>query len=265
MAKNKIEIKSKDSDGKSVTMYVLRPTNDDQRKAQLVGNRTFKEALTSGAMLKSQLMTHMREQGLWDDDKQKRSDEFEKTIKEGLLKLKKGGIPLSEAKEVAINVRAARIARTLLETQFRELDEFTVESQVDNAKFDFLLVRCVKDKKGNQIFENVEDYHNKQEEPYAAEAANSFANLFYGLDPNWEADLPENKFLLKYKLVDENLRLVDSDGHYVTSDGKLLNEDFQYVDKDGNLVDEDGNRIDEDGLPLVEFSPFLDDNGNPIQ
>ena len=44
----------------------------------------------------------------------------------------------------------------------------------------------------------------------------------------------------------------------------VLGDDFRYINEDGEFIDVDGHRIDKDGLPVVEFSPFLDDEGNPI-
>jgi hypothetical protein len=89
--------------------------------------------------------------------------------------------------------------------------------------------------------------------------------MLYGLDQDWEAKLPENKFLKEYEFVDDKLRLVNKEGHYITTDGKRVDENFRYIDEEGNFVDEDGNRIDEDGLPVVESKPFLDDEtGKPI-
>jgi hypothetical protein len=86
----------------------------------------------------------------------------------------------------------------------------------------------------------------------------------YGLDNNYEKSLPENKFLKKYKFVDDNLRLVNKDGHFVNEDGKLIDENGRFVDENGNFVDRDGNRVDADGEYVVDSKPFLDDEGNPV-
>ncbi len=83
-----------------------------------------------------------------------------------------------------------------------------------------------------------------------------------------ETTLPENKFLKNYGFVDDELRRIDSDG-------KLINANGDYVDKTGRLiewqedgefiyVDGDGTKLTEDGEYDVEFSPFLDDSGDPV-
>jgi hypothetical protein len=143
-------------------------------------------------------------------------------------------------------------------------DDFTAEAQSDSAKFDYLVAACLRNEDGTPVFPTIEDYKENADEPYASEAAGKLAGLIYGLDEQWEANLPENQFLKKYKFVDDELRLVNKDGKFVTKDGKLIDNDFRYINEQGEYVDVDGNRIDKDGLPVVEFSPFLDDDGNPI-
>ena len=84
------------------------------------------------------------------------------------------------------------------------------------------------------------------------------------LDNDYESNLPENKFLKKYKFIDDKLRLVDKKGRLIDADGKLIDEEGRYIDDQGNYIDKYGNRVDKDGEYLVESKPFLDDDGNPI-
>lgn len=264
VAKNKVEIISKDSEGNEVKYFVTRPKSDDFKKAQIVANQAFKDAVTSGAMLRSRLEDFMIEQGLWNEEKQKLLEEIDKKLVENLKKLKAGGMKLSEARQVALEIRAGRMQRLLLETKRTELDEFTVESQAENARFDYLVSVCLKDEEGKPVFESLDDYKEKSTESYAAKAAAALASMLHGLDQNWEANLPENKFLKKYNFVNEELRLVDKSGNYVTSDNRLVDEDYNYVNEQGEKVDINGNKLDDDGLPIIESQPFLDDDGNPI-
>lgn len=264
MSKGKIEVKSKDADGKDITVYVVRPSSDDYTNAQIEASKAFKNAIFSGAMLKRKLEEFLVEQGIWNSEKENRLEECDKQVLDGLTKLKKGGIKLSEAKDIAIKVRVARMNRALLLTSRSEYDDFTVEAQAENAKFNYLVSVCVKDEEGNCIFKDLDDYKNRANEPFAELSASKLATLIHGLDDNWESELPENQFLKKYGFVNDDLRLVNKEGKYVTSDGKIIDENFRYVDENGNFVDEDGIPIDKDGLPMVEHSPFLDDEGNPI-
>lgn len=263
MSNNRIKVESKDSEGNEVVLYATRPTAEETAEAQMESNKVFKRALLNGAMVRKTLEAELERQGIWNEEKQKKLDGYNKQIRESLTKLKAGGIKLQEARDLAIKVRVARMEALQLQAERNEYDSYTAEAQAESAKIDHLAYLCLKNEKGESIFESPEDYREKQNEDYVIDGATKLVGLIYGVEDGWEADLPENKFLKKYKFVDENLRLV-KDGHYVTIDGKRINENFQYVDEDGNVTDADGNRIDEDGLPIVETQPFLDDDGNPI-
>ena len=265
MAKNRIKVESKDSEGNPQTVYVVRPTKEQSAQAQIVASKNFRDAILSGALVRKTLEDLLIKQGIWDAERQAKVDKIDDEIREKLLKLKKGGIKLGEARDLAIDIRIARMNRSNLISEKNAHDEFTAEAQSENAKFDYLVSVCVKDEEGNNVFKDIDDYKERGNEPYANEAAAKLATLVWGLDDDWEHNLPENKFLEKFDFVDKDLRLVNKDGKYVTKDGKLIDNDFRYINDDGEYVDIDGNRIDKDGLPVVEFSPFLDDDGNPIE
>jgi len=102
----------------------------------------------------------------------------------------------------------------------------------------------------------------------------------YGLDPNYEKNLEENKFLKEFKFVNDELRFINEDGHTVDSEGRLTNEEGRYIayendddykaKKNPYFVNRDGERVVEgkDGWvkeSIAERKPFLDDEDNPIQ
>ena len=89
--------------------------------------------------------------------------------------------------------------------------------------------------------------------------------LLYNLDPDYEKKLPENQFLAKYNFVDQDLHLVDDKGRRVDSEGRLVNKDGRYINEAGELIDIKGNRVDLEGDYVVDFSPFLDDEGKAIE
>jgi len=265
MSKKRTKVESKDSNGKEITVYVTQPTNEENKAAQRVFNKEFKKAMSDDGLLRVVLENKLRNQGIWNDDKQEELEKLNSEIRENLISLKKGGIKLQEAKDLAIQVRINRLKVAALMAERNQYDSYTVEAQSENAKIDYLMSRCIKDEHGDPYFKDIDEYYENAEEPFVLEAADKLVSMIYGLDEGWEADLPENQFLKKYKFVNDDLRLVDKDGKYVTTDGRLINQDFQYIDEDGNVVDEDGNMLDDDGLPVVETSPFLDDDGNPIK
>jgi len=264
MVKNRIKIESKDKDGNEKVVYAVRPSRDENAQAQIVASKVFKDAALSGALIRKTLEDLLIKQGVWDAEKQANADKIDTEIRDKLTKLKSGGIKLTDARDLAIEIRIARMNKSILLSERNMHDEYTVESQSENAKFDYLASVCIKDEEGNRVFSSIEDYKEKSDEPYASEAAAKLAGMVWGLDENWESNLPENKFLQQWNFVDEDLRLVNKDGKYVTKDGKLIDNDFRYIDPQGNHVDVNGNRIDDDGLPVVEFTPFLDDEGKPI-
>ena len=261
---------SNDEDGNEVKVAVLKPKSNHLREAQVAYNRAFRDALESGALLRQKLEDHMREQGIWDDTKQKQYDDVNKTILEGEKKLAKGGISLSEAKTLALDMRVAIGELRDLIAERTVLDGNTAEGQADNARFNALIGECVVSSDNNNVkkFETLEDYDTVASQPWAVEAASQLANMLYDLDPNYDNNLPENKFLKDYSFVNEDLRLVNDDGHLVDSQGRLINEEGRFIAYDDKgeeyFIDIEGNTLTEEGDYVVEFQPFLDDSGKPI-
>ena len=150
MVKNRMKAESKDKDGNSIILYVKKPDRKVYQKAQAVSNRTFRDALDGGAILRSELDSYMRKRGLWDSEKQETLDKINKEIEDGLLKLKTGGIKLSEARSIAIKIRGDRMRRTFLMAQRNQLDDYSAESQSENERFDFLISECTLNEEGNK-------------------------------------------------------------------------------------------------------------------
>ena len=263
--KKKEVIKSTDLDGKKIELAILRPTSYHYRKAQMTYNSVFREAVESGAFLRQNLEAYMRKQGLWNDQKQEEYEKITTKINENEKKLASGGIKLSVAKDIAIQMRRDRLAFRELIGERTSLDGNTAEGQADNARFNHLVTLCVLNPDtGDVTFESIEDYEFRSDEPYAVQAASTLAELLYDLDPDYEKSLAENEFLHKYKFVDDDMRLVNKEGELVDVEGRLIDEDGRYIDADGEYVDIDGNPLDEEGNFKIETQPFLDDDGNPI-
>jgi len=258
-------IESKDSNGNKKTVVVRPPTSKDKNQAQLEYLKAFRQALENGAILKQKLDDHLQEQGIWDEAKQKQYEDIVTTINDGERRLQKGGIKLQEAKEIALEMKTARLEFRSLVAERTVMDTNTAESQADNSSFDYLASVCIIDaKKGEPIFGDIHEYRDNGDEPYVAEAAGELASKLYKLDPNYDKGLPENEFLVKYKFADEELRLINKEGSFVDTDGKLVNKDGRYIDEKGNLIDKDGIPVDEEGKYQQEFSPFLDENDKPV-
>jgi hypothetical protein len=235
------------------------------RESQKAYNRAFTDALNSGSIVRARLDDVMKEQKLWNDKQEQQYQTIQKKLLDNERTLAKGGIPLVQAKTYAIEMQKLREELKELITEKTTLDSHTAEGQADNAKFNFLVSACVVYKETNQpFFEGYEDYLKRAVEPAAIIGAQKLANMLYGLDDDFEKNLPENKFLHEYKFIDDNLRPINSDGRLVDHEGRLVDEYGRFIDKDGNRVDIDGNPLDDEENYKLEFSPFLDDNGKPI-
>ena len=172
---------------------------------------------------------------------------------------------LQKAKELAIQMRRKRIELRELLAEKISFETNTAESLSENTKFDFIVSQCTYHTNGSKVYDSLEDYETKSDDPVAFQAAQALAEMMFSMDKDFESNLPENKFLKQYKFVDEELRLVNKDGKRVDTEGRLINEEGRYIDEEGGYVDVDGNPIDEDGDYLVEdVLPFLDDEGNPL-
>ena len=151
------------------------------------------------------------------------------------------------------------------------MDGNTAEGQADNARFNYLMACCAVDPDtGKPIFADedgnpcLSTYEEASADEYLVDAAGKLAEMLYGLDDDYEAKLPENKFLKQYDFVNEDLQFINEEGQTVDREGRLVNNKGRFVDEDGNFVDKDGLRVDEDGDYVMEQSPFLDDDGKQI-
>lgn len=252
-------------DGAEKEILVKSPSLNDQKEATKVYNQTFSDALKAKAVVRAKLDDLLVEQGLWDGTKQAKFTELQSYILEGERKLAKGGIPLLEAKKIAIEMKENREKIRDLISVKTNLDIHTAEGQADNARFNYLVSACtVYNDTKEQYFKSYEDYNNRATDPVAVLAAQNLANMLYGLEDDYEEKLPENKFLKQYKFVDSKLRLINKEGKLVDEDGRLIDENGRFINDKGQFIDKSGNLVDKEGEYVVEFSPFIDDDGKPV-
>lgn len=250
---------------KEVELTVVSPPLKDRKEADKIYNNTFTEALQSKAVVRARLDDLLVDQGLWDDSKQQKFETLQKEILDNERRLAKGGISLKQAKEIALEMKKLRSKLRDLISVKTNLDVHTAEGQADNAKFNYLVYACTLHKgTNNKFFSSYENYLERANEEVAVLAAQTLANMIYGLDANYEQKLPENKFLMDYKFVDSELRLINKEGKLVDEEGRLVDENGRFINEKGEFVDKFGNLLTKDGQYDVEFTPFLDDEGNPV-
>jgi len=254
-----------ETDGVEKEYLVRSPTLENQREAQKVYNQAFTDAIKSKSVVRAKLDDLLEDQGLWNDEKQAKFTELQRELLEGEKKLAKGGFSLNEAKDLAIKMKSIRDEIRNLISVRTSLDNHSAEGQADNSRFNYLVSVCLVYNDTKQpVYKNMEEYLNSSTEKAAIMGAQNLANMLYGLDNDYESNLPENKFLKKFKFIDEKLRLVDKKGRLIDREGKLIDESGRFIDDEGNFIDKFGNKVDKDGEYLVDSQPFLDDNGNPI-
>jgi hypothetical protein len=253
-------------DGKEVAFLVRSPSLQDQKEATKIYNTAFSDALKAKAIVRAKLDDLLVEQGLWDDSKQMKFSTLQAQILEGERKLAKGGIPLAQAKSLALNMKKLREDLRNLIAVKTNLDTHTAEGQADNARFNYLVSACtVYNDTKKPHFSSYEDYNSRSgTDLIATLGAQHLAGMLYGLDSDYEEKLPENKFLKQYRFVDEKLRLINKNGQLVDSEGRLIDENGRFINEKGDFVDKDGNPVDLEGEYVIEFSPFLDDEGKPV-
>lgn len=254
-------------DGTDIELSVKTPSSLDQREGQKVYNRAFTDAIKTQSIVRAKMEDVLREQGLWDDNKQNELTNLQTQVSDKEKTLAKGGIRLKDAKSLALEIRDLRDKIRDLIGVRTTLDSNTAEGQADNARFNYLVSACVvyKNNEEKKYFNNLDDYLARVTDPAAIKGAQILANMIYGLDNDYEKNLPENKFLVKYKFVDDNLRFINNDGKLVDKDGRLVDKDGRFINDQGEFVDRVGNRVDKNGDYIVNHEPFLDDEGNPIE
>lgn len=254
-----------------VTVLVKKPNRKDLNDSQIAYNKAWRKSLEEKAILRQKLNDYLVEQGVWNDAKQKQYDDYIKKINERELLLKKGGIPLKKAKNIALELKRLRLEFRELISERTSYDNNTAEGTADNARFDYLVSVCVLDPSNKQpVFKDLDDYNERGSEDWAVKAASELANFLYNLDPNYEKSLPENSFLSKFKFTNEDGKLVNKDGHLISieEDGteRLIDEQGYYIayNEAGEkyFVNRSGEKFERPDE--IEIQPFLDDEGNPI-
>jgi hypothetical protein len=248
---------------------VVKPTLEVLNEATKLRSRTFNEALQAGDMLREQLEDQLKKRNLWNDDLEIEYQTLRKEVVRLTTILTKGGINLNQARDIALDVANKRARMVDMLSSRSSLDSNSCEGKADAARFNYLFANClVYNDTDEKYFPNgLVDYLLNQEDPVAAAGATEFYYLISNSEDPTD-DLVENKFLKQYKFVDDNYRLIDKEGRLIDNEGRHIDEEGYYIEwlEDGTSrrVDVNGNIINSDGTPELEFTPFLDDDGNPV-
>lgn len=248
-------------DGVKTKFSVLVPSHKVEQKANLVYNKAFADAVAAGSLVRGKIESVIKDQNLWDETKKNRYQELTKALLEGEKKLSKGGMKMSEAKALGIQMRRDRAEFQMLRSAYNELDRVTAEASAEQARFNYMVSACtVYSDVEKYYFKDVEDYLSRDEDPVVLPAAQAMGKIIYNLEDNFEATLPENKFLLKYGFAREgDLHLVNKNGQAVDTQGRLVDDKGRLINDKGELVDSEGNLLTDKGDYKVDFVEFEDD------
>lgn len=265
-----IQIK-KTIDGKETITKIIvkRPSSSLISQAQRVGAKAWTDCVRDGIMTKKELEKFMKQQGIWDEGK----DEEQKKIVQEIADLEKqlyvsgnGGkrLKASEGKKIAIDMRIKRNDLRDLIAEKMSLEQNTAEAISDNVRFDYLVANCAFYENGQKVYNNMDEYKERSDDEMAFMAASALAGMMYSVDKDFEAKLPENKFLKMFNFVNDDLSLVNDKGETVDTDGKRIDKQGYWLNEDGKRVDKDGNVLDENGNYIPEVT-YLDDNDKEIK
>ena len=253
-----------------VKYAVRRPTFDEIIKANEERAKAFNDALQRGDMLRDQLEEELRRRSLWTDKIQARYESLRQDVIDGDFKLSKGGISLAEAREIALKMSDARKEMVELLSSRSDLDSNTCEGKADTVRFNYLYSAClVYEDSGESYFPNgIVDYLVKQDDEVVIKGATEFYYLLSNVDDP-DSSTPEEAFLQEYGFVNDSGQLIDEQGRLVDDQGRHLDEEGNYIkwisDTEFEFVDSKGRPVDKvTGNYNVGFSPFLDDDGEPV-
>ena len=274
MIKQKEIVKTVDGEGQEIVLAVKYPSTKLLNAAGRVYSRAWVDACTKEKLptrekldriegengdFTKEMITELKE--LSDSLAQK-----EKALAKGGIKLWGLGTDVESAQKLAIEMLQDRSRLYQLINEQNKHYSMTAEAYAEAARVNFIIVESViYNESGAKYFKSVDDYEDRLDEKASQDATQVAFKVLYPNSDKIYDELPENKFLKKYGMVDDQGRFVNKEGKLVDITGRLINDKGQYINEQGDVIDFSGNRIDEHGNYIEEFTPFLDDEGKPIE
>lgn len=260
---------TKDGKEETVKLTIKKPNSSLISQAQRVGAKAWTDCVRDGIMTKKELEKFMKQQGIWDEGKDEEQKKIVQEIADLEKKLYVSGsngkkLKASEGKKIAIDMRIKRNELRDLIAEKMGLEQNTAESISDNVRFDYLVANSAYYENGQKVYSDIEDYKNSADDELAFAAASALAGMMYSVDKDFEAKLPENKFLKMFNFVNDDLSLVNDKGETVDTDGRRIDKQGYWLNDQGQRVDKDGNVLDENGNYIPEVT-YLDDNDKEIK
>lgn len=249
--------------GDKTTIYVVKPNNQVIAKADMIRAKRWNDCIQDGIITKKELSVLMEKRGIWNKKKSEEEGDITQQIQgleRNLYRGTNGKKPkVSEGKTIALQMKELRNELRNLIGERLALEENTAESLSDNARFDYFVAMCTfyKDTK-QKVYNDLEDYSQRSSDEVAFTAASMLGDILYNLDASFEQNLPENKWLKSFELINDNLGLVNDSGELTDSTGRRINDEGHYLDGEGNRVDIDGIPLQDNGsYVMVEYENDL--------
>lgn len=265
-----VEIEDGKFEAQEKEFAVVRPSLQLLNEANKLRSKLFTQLFESGTMLRQQVDTHLKDRNIWNEKLQAEYDAVQSEVIEKTQRLERGGIKLSEARDLAIEISEQRQQLVSMLVDRSDIDNLTCEGQADNERFNFLFANCLvyNDTEEKVYPDGLEGYMKNT----STDVATKGATEFYYLMSNSESlddQLPENRFLKKFNFVDDDMRFLErGTDRLITKEGKYIDENGFYIayNDDGTTyhVDTDGNQVEDRVSSEDEPLPFLDDDGNPL-
>lgn len=251
------EVEVEKEDGSKVKILIKKPSSHLLTKAQKIGAKVWTEALKDGLFTKLTLARFMESNGIWGKDKDieqaQIGADIQRLEREIALGVNGRKLKVSEGKEKAIQLRQLRNRLRELLSEKISLEANTAEGLSDNAKFNFLVAHCTfYSDSGDKVYNSLSEYEEQADDAVAFTAAATLGELVYNLDQSYEQSLPENQFLKKFHLVNEDLSLINNEGEQIDIDGTLVNEKGWLINEDKQRIDREGNLLSDEGQILLQ-------------
>ncbi len=220
---------------KEVMLSFKAPSLDELEEADRIYASKMSSLIREGGksrlMLRQEVDKFLKESGIWTDEDDKRIQQLNKDINDLLNKLKKGGIKLSEGKQISLDIRDKRIEIFTTIRKRQILDNTTIESIAQNERNDYLIYVCtVYAETGKDFWTSFDDMKNDKFNEVYAKASEISLELVYGITPDFEKELPENKWLKKYNFVDDNLNYINrKTGEKIDREGSPIKKEEDFV------------------------------------
>jgi hypothetical protein len=259
--------------GSPLKLEIASPTHKILQNATMAYNLKVSSLIRKGSesgerlLLRAEIEEHLVKSGIWSAEDSSKLQTLSMAIRSSELILQRGGIKLTDAKNLAIEMGNNRAEIMALVGKRQHLDSVTIESIAENFKFAHLAIGCIRFVENHQpFFAGYDDYINRGSEVASIASCKALAELVYGVMEDIQKSLFESRWLKQAGFINDDGRLINTNGHLVDEDGRLVDECGRFVNESDELIDLHGVRIEANGdFCCIDPKPFIDEDGNIVE